>query len=143
MLGKSSRLKGFASDIKRASVPFYSLICSSSASSVSNLKFICPLQHTRHCRSLARVLVLFSSYTFTIQANKPTAYLSSDYDIYLGIKNKCVYINSRQPYKLPNRRKTHRLTNGHQVARADGQPDERSDGYTGRFEQIRYPRVQL
>ena len=41
------------------------------------------------------------------------------------------------------RKHTHRLTNGRQAARADRQLDERSDGQTGRFEQIRYPRIQL
>ena len=38
---------------------------------------------------------------------------------------------------------THRLTNGRQAVRADRQLDELSDGQTGRFEQIRYPRIQL
>ena len=38
------------------------------------------------------------------------------------------------------RKHTHRLTNGRQAVRADRQLDERSDGPTGRFEQIRYPR---
>ena len=38
---------------------------------------------------------------------------------------------------------THRLTNGRQSLRADIQLDERSDGQTGRFEQIRYPQIQL
>ena len=41
------------------------------------------------------------------------------------------------------RKHTHRLTNGRQAVRADRQLDERSDGQTGRFEQIRYPRIQL
>ena len=41
------------------------------------------------------------------------------------------------------RKHTHRLTNGRQPARADRQLDERSDGQTGRFEQIRYPQSQL
>ena len=31
----------------------------------------------------------------------------------------------------------------HHVVRAGRQLDERSDGQTGRFEQIRYPRIQL
>ena len=39
------------------------------------------------------------------------------------------------------RKHTRRLTNGRQAVRADRQPDERSDGQTGRFEQIRYPQV--
>ena len=38
---------------------------------------------------------------------------------------------------------THRLTNGRQAVRADRQLDERSDGQTGRCEQIRYQRIQL
>ena len=37
----------------------------------------------------------------------------------------------------------HRLPNGRQAVRADKQLDERSDGQTGRFEQIRYPRIQF
>ena len=41
------------------------------------------------------------------------------------------------------RKHTHSLTNGRQAVRADRQLDERSDGQTGRFEQIRYPRIQL
>ena len=35
------------------------------------------------------------------------------------------------------------LTNGRQAVWADRQLDERSDGQTGRFEQIRYPRIPL
>ena len=41
------------------------------------------------------------------------------------------------------RKHTHRLTNGRQAVRADRQLNDRSDGQTGRFEQIRYPRIQL
>ena len=41
------------------------------------------------------------------------------------------------------RKHTHRLTNGRQAVRADRHLDERSDGQTDRFEQIRYPRIQL
>ena len=41
------------------------------------------------------------------------------------------------------RKHTHRLANGRQAVRANRQLDERSDGKTGRFEQIRYPRIQL
>ena len=41
------------------------------------------------------------------------------------------------------RKHTHRLTNGRQAVRADRQLDEHSDGQTGRFEKIRYPRIQL
>ena len=41
------------------------------------------------------------------------------------------------------RKHTHRLTNGRQTVRAGRQLDERSDRQTGRFEQIRYPRIQL
>ena len=41
------------------------------------------------------------------------------------------------------RKYTHRLTNGRQAVRADRQLDERSDGQTGRFEQIRYPQIQV
>ena len=41
------------------------------------------------------------------------------------------------------RKHTHRLKNGRQAVRADRQLDERSDGQMGRFEQIRYPRIQL
>ena len=41
------------------------------------------------------------------------------------------------------RKHTHRLTNGRQAVRTDRQLDERSDVQTGRFEQIRYPRIQL
>ena len=41
------------------------------------------------------------------------------------------------------RKHTHRVTDGRQAVRADRQVDERSDGQTGRFEQIRYPRIQL
>ena len=37
----------------------------------------------------------------------------------------------------------HRLTNGRQAVWADRQLDEHSDGQMGRFEQIRYPRIQL
>ena len=33
--------------------------------------------------------------------------------------------------------------NGRQAVRADRQLDERTDGQTARFEQIRYPRIQL
>ena len=36
-----------------------------------------------------------------------------------------------------------KLTNGRQDVRADRQLDERSDGQTGRYEQIRYPRIKL
>ena len=36
----------------------------------------------------------------------------------------------------------HRLKNGRQAVWADRQLNERSDGQTGRFEQIRYPRIQ-
>ena len=39
------------------------------------------------------------------------------------------------------RKHTHRLTNGRRVVRADRQLDKRSDGQTGRFEQMRYPQV--
>ena len=39
------------------------------------------------------------------------------------------------------RKHTQRLTNGRQALRADRQLDERSDGQTGRFEQIRYPQL--
>ena len=35
------------------------------------------------------------------------------------------------------------IRTGRQAVRADRQLDERSDGQTGRFEQIRYPRIQL
>ena len=38
---------------------------------------------------------------------------------------------------------THRLTNLRQALRADGQVDKHSGGQTGRFEPIRYPRIQL
>ena len=41
------------------------------------------------------------------------------------------------------RKHTHMLTNGRQAVRADRQLDKRSDGQTGRFEQISYPRIQL
>ena len=41
------------------------------------------------------------------------------------------------------RKHTHRPTNGRQAVRADRQLDERSDGQTGGYEQIRYPRIQL
>ena len=41
------------------------------------------------------------------------------------------------------RKHAHRLTNGCQAARADRQLDERSDRHTGRFVQIRFPRIQL
>ena len=41
------------------------------------------------------------------------------------------------------RKHTHRLTNGRQAVRVDRQLDERSDGQTGKFEQIRHPRIQL
>ena len=41
------------------------------------------------------------------------------------------------------RKHTHRLTNGRQAVRADRQLDDRSDGQTGKFEQIRYPRFQV
>ena len=41
------------------------------------------------------------------------------------------------------RKHTHRHTNGCQAVRADRQLDERTDGQTGRFEQIRYPRIQF
>ena len=37
------------------------------------------------------------------------------------------------------RKHTHRFTNGHQAVWVGRQLDERSDGQTGRFEQIRYP----
>ena len=43
----------------------------------------------------------------------------------------------------PIKIRTHRLTNGCQAVRADRQLDERTDGQTGRFEQTRYPRIQL
>ena len=39
------------------------------------------------------------------------------------------------------RKHTHRLTNGRQAVRGDRQLDERSDGQTGRFEQIRFSHV--
>ena len=38
---------------------------------------------------------------------------------------------------------THRLSNGRQAVRAGRQLDERSDGQTVRFEQIRYQRIQF
>ena len=41
------------------------------------------------------------------------------------------------------RKHTHRFTNGRQAVWAERQLDEHSDGQTGRFEQIRYPRIQF
>ena len=53
----------------------------------------------------------------------------------------------KRPFKIRThylvRKHTHRLTNGCQAVRADRQQGERSDGQMGRFEQIRYPRIQL
>ena len=50
-------------------------------------------------------------------------------------------IKFRTHYVVRNH--TQRLTNGRQAVRADRQLDERTDGLRGRFEQIRYPRIQL
>ena len=53
----------------------------------------------------------------------------------------------KRPIKIQThhvvRKHRHRLTNGRQAVRAGRQLDERSDGQTGRVEQIRYPRIQL
>ena len=54
-------------------------------------------------------------------------------------------INCNWPIKIRThhvvRKHTHRFTNGRQAVRADRQLDERSDGQTGIFEQIRYTQV--
>ena len=53
-------------------------------------------------------------------------------------------ISQRSKGRLHVERKhTHRLANGRQAVRVERQLDERTDGQTGRFEQIRYPRIQL
>ena len=53
----------------------------------------------------------------------------------------------KRPIKIQThhvvRKHAHRLTNRRQAVRADRQLDECSDGQTGRFVQIRYPRIQL
>ena len=57
------------------------------------------------------------------------------------------FIDVKMPIKIRThhvvRKHMHRLTNGRQAVRADRQLDERTDGQTGRYEQIRYPRIQL
>ena len=65
----------------------------------------------------------------------------------ISVSGKTYKSAIKRPIKIRThhvvRKHTHRLTNGRQAVRADRQLDERSDGQTGRFEQIRYPRIQL
>ena len=65
----------------------------------------------------------------------------------ISVSGKTYKSAIKRPIKIRThhvvRKHTHRLTNGRQAVLADRQLDERSDGQTGRFEQIRYPRIQL
>ena len=65
----------------------------------------------------------------------------------ISVSGKIYKSAIKRPIKIRThhvvRKHTHRLTNGRQAVRADRQLDERSDGQTRRFEQIRYPRIQL
>ena len=65
----------------------------------------------------------------------------------VSVSGKIYKLAIKRPIKIRThhvvRKHTHRLTNGCQAVRADKQLDERTDGQTGRFEQIRYPRIQL
>ena len=65
----------------------------------------------------------------------------------ISVSGKTYKSAIKRPIKIRThhavRKHTHRLTNGRQAVRADRQLDERSDGQTGRFEQTRYPRIQL
>ena len=65
----------------------------------------------------------------------------------ISVNGKTYKSAIKRPIKIRThlgvRNHTHRLANGRQAVRADGQVDERTDGQTDRFEQIRYPRIQL
>ena len=65
----------------------------------------------------------------------------------ISVSGKTYKSAIKRPIKIRThhvvRKHTHRLTNGRQAVRAERQMDERSDGQTGIFEQIRYPRIQL
>ena len=69
------------------------------------------------------------------------------YSLLISVSRKTYKSAIKRPIKIRThhvvRKHTHRLTNRHQAVRADRQLDERSDGQTGRFEQIRYLRIQL
>ena len=57
-------------------------------------------------------------------------------------RSKC-RLKSERTMLCGSIRADRQLIKGRQVVRADRQLDERTDGQTGRFEQIRYPRIQL
>ena len=65
----------------------------------------------------------------------------------LSVNGKTYRSAIKRPIKIRThylvRKHTQRLTNGRQAGRVDRQLDELSDGQAGRFEQIRYPRIQL
>ena len=65
----------------------------------------------------------------------------------IAVNGKTYKSAIKRPIKIRThhvvRKHTHRPTNGRQAVRADRQLDERTDGQMGRFEQIRYPRIQL
>ena len=65
----------------------------------------------------------------------------------ISVNGKTYKSAIKRPIKIQThhvvRKHTYRLTNGRQAVRADRQLGERSDGQTGRFEQIGYPRIQL
>ena len=69
------------------------------------------------------------------------------FSLLISVNGKTYKSAIKRPIKIRKnhvvRRHTHRLTNGRQAVRAGRQQDERSDGQTGRFEQIRHPRIQL
>ena len=65
----------------------------------------------------------------------------------ISVNGKTYKSAIKRPIKIRThhvvRKHTHILTNGRQAVRVDRQLDKRIDGQTGRFEQIRYSRIQL
>ena len=78
---------------------------------------------------------------------QPSYFLLLCCSLLISVSGKTYKSAIKRPIKIRThhvvRKHRHRLTNGHQAVWADRQLDERSDGQTGRSEQIRCPRIQL